>query len=93
MWQSSGFGAQSELLEKQLIVDIVEGQEGHEALEDLQVIIAPTETMKKVENKRAIGDGLIEISKRDCHALHLVTVLGNGEVTLIEESEGGIEVD
>lgn len=93
MWQSGGFGAQSELLEKQLIPDIVEGQEGHEALEDLQVIIAPTETMKKVENKRAIEDGLVEISKRDCHALHLVTVLFIGEVTLIEESEGGIEVD
>jgi hypothetical protein len=86
-------GAQSELLEKQLVADIVEGREGHIALDEgLQVIVASIETTQMVEDKSA-GDGLVEIPKRVHYALHSAIVLSDREVTLGEEPEGGIEVE
>mgnify|MGYP000918335255 CR=1 FL=1 len=52
-----------------------------------------TKTTQKVEDKRVVKNMLTKISKRFSQALHLATVLDDREVTLQEESEGGVEVE
>jgi hypothetical protein len=72
----------------------LEGQEGYRAFDEgLQVVVATAEITQKVEDKGAIRDGFIEILSGVRHALHPSAILGDREVTLGEEPEGGIEVD
>lgn len=61
--------------------------------EGLQVVVAIAKITQKVEDKGAVRDGFVEILSGVRHALHLSAVLGDREVTLGEEPEGGIEVD
>jgi hypothetical protein len=70
----------------------VEGGEGLKVLDEgFSDVCSVAETTQKVEDKRAIRDGLPEIPKRVHHALHSTVVLIHEEVPL-EEPEGGIEV-
>jgi hypothetical protein len=63
-WQMWGLSIQGELLVKKLVANIVEGGKRHKALnESLHMVIVPTETTQKVEDKRAVGDRLARSRK------------------------------
>jgi hypothetical protein len=53
--------------------------------------VAVTEPTKDVEDQDAILHGPAEVAKGVRHALHLTTELANGEVTLDEGAEAGVE--
>jgi hypothetical protein len=63
----------------------VEGGEQLQLLdEDLHMIEPLVQTLKNVKNEVTISDGLIQDTKIVGHALYLVTVVADAEVTLLE---------
>jgi hypothetical protein len=82
-------GAESDFLQDQIILDLVEVQERHAARDDDTKMIVPlVQSSKNVEDEVAVEDGATEVG----HALHLVTVVAHREVALDEVAERGIEV-
>lgn len=55
--------------------------------------MALVEAAKKVEGERMVGGRLPEMIEGGCDAFHLATVLGDKELHLNEDPEGGIEVE
>jgi hypothetical protein len=53
--------------------------------------VAVTEPTEDIEDQDAILHGPAEVAKGVRHALHLTTELANGEVTLDEGAEAGVE--
>jgi hypothetical protein len=51
------------------------------------------ETTYDVEHKCAVADGLTKISQHICHVLEAVALLRDGQVTLVEVTKLGIEVE
>src|SRR6266540_7374738 len=74
--------------------DLGEGGERHCPRDpSLHVVVPPVEATKEVEDERTIRDRLAEVTEGVRHALHLAAVLGDGKVTLDEDSESGVEVE
>ena len=54
---------------------------------------ALAEAANDVEDERAIGDDLAQVTQGIGHGLELVSVVGDGEITLHKIPEGGTEVE
>jgi hypothetical protein len=57
------------------------------------VAVAGAEATQKIQHQGTVGNRLVEVTERACHALHLAVVLSHGETPLGEQVELGVEME